>query len=133
VPVGLSMRFGTTPVTPPQGASSSSSISVAATSSTTPGTYLVTIVGISGPLSRTTVLTIVVTVAVTASVTTSTQTTSPSQTSLQTQTATQIVSGDIMDIIQRNSLLIIGLLAMLTILVGALAIRRPKTISPLAL
>jgi len=125
VPVGLSIGFGTTPVTPPSGASASSTISVTATPSTAPGTYLITIVGTSGSMSRTSVLTVVVTTAVT----TSTQTTSPTQTALPTQTATQI-AGDVMEMIRRNSLLIIGLLALLVILLGALVLQIRKRTPP---
>lgn len=124
-PVGLNIGFRTATVTPASGASTSSVLSVAVTSSTAPGTYLITIVGTSGSMSRTAVLTIVVATALTSS----TQATSPTQTALRTQTAAQPVD-DVMDIVQRNSLPIIGLLALLIILIGALALKSPKKMLP---
>ena len=64
VPAGLTIGFGANPVTPPPGASATSEVSVAAASSTVPGTYVIAITGTSSSTTHSTTLTVVVTATV---------------------------------------------------------------------
>ena len=59
-----------------------------------------------------------------------TPTTSVAQTSAKTETVTKILGGEILEIIQQNSLPIIALLIMLIVLFTAVAFRRRKTEPP---
>jgi len=64
-PAGITVSFGTNPVTPPAGGSVDSSTSVSVPSSTATGSYSVTIRGTSGATTHDTTLTVQVTSAVT--------------------------------------------------------------------
>lgn len=64
-PAGITVSFGTNPVTPPAGGTVDSSTSVSVSSSTATGSYPVTIRGTSGATTHDTTLTVQVTSAVT--------------------------------------------------------------------
>jgi hypothetical protein len=64
-PAGITVNFGTNPVTPPAGGSVDSSTSVSVSSSTATGSYSVTIRGTSGAITHDTTLTVQITSAVT--------------------------------------------------------------------